>query len=308
MATKKYKHGVLLTRKELDLLCEGNERAISNRLNKLLDEERSVADKVDKFINSLYSEVSANIKEIVKERRYEMVRTFNGKRLHLSFFPFVCKTPKEEEELLKTNQQASNCYSLYMDDGQFFRDIVAPVIVVSGKIDIRKFFDDLQHEIEHIFQQDCIGVAYKNPYLSAHVNSNIYSPEEYKRVPARILYYGNPIEQDAFVNGLYGYVMTSLKNGLLPVEKNKIEAFIAYRELCNAYKYLLDNRNNEDFLREIQRNYHTENFHYTYHRLKERGREAISEFEKKISRVLQKCQDDAAKLGIRVTDTDRWLI
>ena len=38
MATKKYKHGVLLTRKELDLLCEGNERAISKRLNKLLDE------------------------------------------------------------------------------------------------------------------------------------------------------------------------------------------------------------------------------------------------------------------------------
>jgi hypothetical protein len=102
--------------------------------------------------------------------------------------------------------------------------------------------------------------------------------------------------------------MASLKNGLLPAEKNKIEAFIAYRELCKAYKYLLDNRNNEDFLREIQRNYHTENFHYTYHRLKERGREAISEFEKKISRVLQKCQDDAAKLGIRVTDTDRWLI
>ena len=287
---KKHKYGVLLTRKELELLCEGDERAISNRLNKLLNEERSISAKVDEFVNSLYSEVSKNIKEIVKKQKYEMERTFNGKRLRISFIPFVCKTPKEEEQLLKTNANASNCYSIYMDDGQFFRDIVAPVVVVSGKIDVRKFFDDLQHELEHIFQQDCIGTAYKNPYLSAHVNSNIYSPDEYKRVPARILYYGNPIEQDAFVNGLYGYVMSSLKNGLLPVEKNKIEAFIAYRELCKAYKFLLDNRNNEEFLREIQRNYHTDDFHYTYHRL------------------LQKCQDDAIKFGIRVTDTDRWLI
>ena len=305
----KRKNGVLLTMKELSLLSEGNMKTVRNRLRKLIEEERGISTEVDYFINQLYQDIlHPRIKEIIKKETYTVNTNFNGRKLSITFHVFVCKTKKEEETLLTTNPDAANAYSLYAENGQFLRSIVSPLVVVGGNIDILKLFDDLQHEVNHVYEQDCIGNEYKNIDLNAYVMSNLYSKQDEKRMPARLLYYGNPIEQDAFVNGLYGAVMASLKNGVYPIDKNKIEVFTAYKELCQAYKYILDNRNNEALLREIQINYHTKYFHYTYHRLKDRGRQAIAEFERKINKTLQKCEKDAAKLGTRTTDIEHWLI
>lgn len=120
------KNGVLLTMKELSLLAEGDEKTVSKRLRKLIEEERGVAAKVDDFINSVYNSILPKLREIANSKKFSIKADFNGRNLNITFIVFNCKTKKEEEELLKNEESASNAYSLYRDNGEFFRSIISP--------------------------------------------------------------------------------------------------------------------------------------------------------------------------------------
>ena len=217
--------------------------------------------------------------------------------MYLTFIVFICKNQKEEAELILANPDAANASSVYVFNGDICC-ITIPVVYVGGKLDDRKLYDDLQHEVSHIFQQYSAGDNYKETVYNYAIDS-LYSPNECEKVLARIIYLCNPTEQDAFVNGMYGYVMKSLANHIYPVDKSKISAYQELQNLYKAYDFLQKNRDTETMKNAIS-TLQNKHVNWGIKKYLSRASEGIKEFESKILRTLLKCQKDATILGYNV--------
>ena len=136
----------------------------------------------------------------------------------------------------------------------------------------------------------------------------LYSSNEYEKQLARIVYLCHPTEQDAFVNGLYGYVMQALKQHKLPINKDKISAYQELKNLYTAYDFVQRNRDTDAMAQAIK-NMQQNGVNWKIKKYLQRASEGIKEFERKIFRVLMKCQNDARLLGYNVRSRipNAWL-
>ena len=274
---------------------------IDKRLHALLNEEHGINDEVVKAF-------CTEIEKYVVDNKSVFLNTPNGKYVYhtfdfegeeacFTFYVFKCKDREEEAKLLVTEPKAANAYSVYLSRGIMLL-ITIPVVFVGEKLDTRKLYDDLQHEVSHIFQQHSSGETYKESEYN-YATSFLYSANKCERILARIVYLCYPPEQDAFVNGMYGYIMKALYEKELPIDKSKISAYQELQNLYTAYDFVQRNRDTEEMKKAIIQ-MQNKGVKWNIKKYLSRASEGIKEFERKIMRILVKCQNDAVTLGYNV--------
>ncbi|MBP5722038.1 MAG: hypothetical protein J6X18_00440 [Bacteroidales bacterium] len=303
-------HIKLIDKPEVHAVLNEGARAIDKHLYTYLKEEFCISDEVLELCSRIEKYVHDNAKDFAKTKNGGYIYKsfdFKGKQTEVTYYIFHCKNAEEEKELITTNEQASNAFSVYIDGGAMML-ITVPVVFVDGVLDTRKLYDDMQHEASHIYQQECSGHTYKESEYNFATKS-LYSSNECEKQLARIVYLCHPTEQDAFVNGLYGYVIQALKQHKLPIDKDKISAYQELKNLYAAYDFVQRNRDTDAMAQAIK-NMQQNGVNWKIKKYLQRASEGIKEFERKIFRVLMKCQNDARFLGYNVRSRipNIWLL
>lgn len=86
------------------------------------------------------------------------------------------------------------------------------VISYNGKLDYREFFDTIQHETTHYYEQKIWGRRYtkgNENYEIALKNARSADSDDVDRSVALIIYAKSYFEQRAYLNGAYQYMMNS---------------------------------------------------------------------------------------------------
>lgn len=302
-------NGKLLTKSEVKSVLDEGVREIDRRLHFILNEELGVSDDVKRFCSVVEQYVIDNkesLLDIPNGHETSVSFGFNGKALRITFYVFKCSDTMQEADLILNYPKAANANSVYRYGGELML-MTMPVVFVGRKLDVRKLYDDLQHEVSHIYQQSRSGKTYaKTEYNDASIF--LYSDDECERNLARIIYLCHPTEQDAFVNGMYGYIMKALDNGEYPVDKSSISAYLELQNLYKAYDFVQRNRNTEE-MKQALANLKERGVMWDIRKYLSRASEGIKEFERKIKRILMKCEKDAIILGydVRSRKPGVWL-
>ena len=117
------------------------------------------------------------------------------------------------------------------------KDLYVDFYSIGWKIDQSKLLDLIQHEICHFFEynkQPNIDYTVPERYRYAVRVLKNSSKNEPDYSIARIIYISHRFEQRAFVNGAYGYLMSS--NDYNNSFKNAIKETVLYKWLINIYK------------------------------------------------------------------------
>lgn len=283
---------------------EGNEYNLTKHIKDVLQEERGISEDVKAIVTQIVNTITSNKETIWKSPNYKTSVQYNDKEIRCYFNIFKCKTPKEKEELLRNDISATDSASLYRYEGLII-EVYSNIIFVSGKIDYSHLYDNLYHEISHIFQQECTKQEYPNSEIYAKASSDIHSTNTIDRTLAEIIYLSNPVEQDAYVNGMYGELMEKIKNGKLPIDKKELSAYRELIRLYKAYQGLTENKTNPEMLSKLS--VYKAQYGWGYKKFKNRCETAIKEFERKIARTMDKAQKDAWKYRYFINDGQDWL-
>ena len=297
-----------LTLEEIKYALSDGVRGVDFRLRKILKEELGISDEVKQFVQDVVKFVNNKAKELFNVENgkvYEHTFEFLGHKVPASFRVFHCTDKNEEKELVLNNEYAANAVSACLYGG----DIIVlniPLVYMGTEPDLLKLYDDLQHEVSHIYQQIRSGHNY-NPTEYEYSNKFLYSENQFENVLARIIYLCHPTEQDAYVNGLYGSVMHALSKGAFPLDKENFSAYIELQNLYKYYKTIIENKDNPQLMAAIK-TLNTHGIKWNYKKYVNRCSEGIKEFERKIKRTLMKCEKDARLVGYSVRGLGDWLI
>lgn len=164
------------------------------------------------------------------------------------------------------------------------------LISINGKFLFDDFYDSIYHEIEHPFQVTMMGKYFGGDDLNAYVRSKITSNIIYERIIAETIYATRHNEQDAMVNGMWGYIKYNIENdenfnGNIDNYLINSEASIWLMKLYENYSFILKNKNNEQFINALA-NYRM--FKINYGKLVSITKYGIKRFENKIALVTRK--------------------
>lgn len=98
----------------------------------------------------------------------------------------------------------SNQY--YMKSKLVYNAISINVVSISGHFKDNIVAQDIQHELEHIFQQTKINSSFNDNDFYNLVRNNVYSNNQFEHHVAMILYMSFKYEIEGFANGLYAYI------------------------------------------------------------------------------------------------------
>ncbi len=154
-----------------------------------------------------------------------------------------------------------------------------------------KFYEDVYHELNHIFQQLQQQHTYNDSLKYSIISTNIYSEDEVSRNCAEIIYLSTPYEQDSYVSSVYNFVKHKIhsNNG----DITKIDDFLKESEAYNKIyrlKELFHNisNNKEAYENEILKTYNFKR----WDRFNKHIRNAIHRFEEKFAMCVKKCKND----------------
>lgn len=172
------------------------------------------------------------------------------------------------------------------------------IISINGKIDIHTVEDTIMHEIEHLYQTNKSGkellktdkdkVAYQNASINkTNIQNNAI------RAIGNIFYFSKKFEQDAQVNGAYGYMMKRYQEEKIPpsLSYKETEAYAALTKLKCDINYCINNVNNRN---RVSVNSYIKQIYgdYTIEKIISLGEETIIRLSKKLMKVCAKTQID----------------
>lgn len=237
-----------------------------------LDESLGISNEVVRVAQDLYNKANERIDELIM-----------GK--------VVCMKEKiwniEKVEIFIKAGDYADGSSNYFKNGVYAM-IYVNALISDNKIDRASFMDTLQHELQHIFQQNKIRLPYR-PNTSGMVNDGIRDINLSKNAIATILYIADPFEQNGFINGMYAYIKSCKEDGKLPISVEKIDAYLQLKRIYNAFNYIIVNKNSEA-LNEVIKEY--AKLGYNFKKIKSRAIDGIKSLKKKIDRTLEKCKKD----------------
>lgn len=172
------------------------------------------------------------------------------------------------------------------------KTITVPIVAIKGKIDKRKFYEGLQHEIEHYYERLNRKFKQYSNYDMYNAAVNILEKPltKYEYEVAFCVYMSAKFEQTAFANGLYQYLMKSdYPNDLM----NNLEGSVYYENLyeLKRLRSKLDNYKLDHPLMKAAIN----RFSYyglTYEKLLKMVDNTINAITHSIGRVVSKAKDD----------------
>ena len=209
-------------------------------LNSLIFEELSISGEVQKETINTWSNILNIISKIKTDLYPNTNNVYYGQiSFRLNIFGdktsiFVYYYNFLNKESLNEHKDEINYLSASSMVQDKLRWLTISIPAISGRIimepDIK---DSLQHELEHIFQGK---LGSKNILLGdceyANARNLLYSTDDDISNLALIIYLGNTSEQDAYVNGLYSYLIAQ-KEPMIKIKWDVIKNSEAYIHLTS---------------------------------------------------------------------------
>lgn len=228
-----------------------------NECEELLTERWSYSDEMDSAMNNVYSAIGKSLqngKAKMNKISYgsalyigdTTINLFGINDIKLSFFAYEC-LDDETCDYIVNNAASRNGYN--EDEKQ----LVITIYMVQG--DLIEYYSNknISHELERILQ---IANGRKNNIHYSQLMNGAYdtavkaiqkydnSNSDFKIIIARLIYYANPHEQDAFMNEYYQELM-AMKQFI--TDKNS-ETHRRYYDYLHKYQLCIKNLNNPDFI------------------------------------------------------------
>ena len=209
---------------------------IKKRLRETLNEELGINDKVKDAVLDALDVVKSNFDKFKRGESVDAKINFNGKTVNFTF--------------TRNDDAKADGNVMYLEKGgpSF---VSCDIPMINGQIRYAEVADSIQHELNHVFQQDKLGYkryAYDKAYATAL--TNIWKPEKAKNILARIVYLSDPHEQDSIINGLYAHIMYCLSQNTMP-DKSKTDAFIQLANLKSCREYVTNPKNSKEIDRAL---------------------------------------------------------
>lgn len=274
------------------------ENIIKKKLYDVITEELGIADLVSKIsIDILYKAIEGlnndknpiKILDVLSKKTISFKYDINGTNVLVTVYNYNFKDKEAFEEHCKDY----DCYTgMSMKNGSLcFMDIHC--YSINGALDKPSAMDAIQHEVEHFFQ-DSEGDESVFRFYPNYTNASqyIYSINSEDRNLAQCIYMTYRFEQDAFVNGLYGYLKQKEKR--IP-EWNDIFDSDAYANIVkfeNAIEYLENNKDDGQLINTCR-----EKYNMTVQHLINISRKALKRIYNSIGKVLVKIRNENIKEG-----------
>lgn len=264
-------------------------------LNTLIFEELTISGEVQRETNNVWKEILNILPNIntnvldgydsVYYGNYNFFITVYGEKIYMyiNIYNFLTKNSFENNKDKINYLNASSMYEGRM------KWITLTIPMISGNIimepDIK---DSLQHELEHIFQGKH---GSKNILLGdgeyAKARNLLYSADDDISNLALIIYLGNTSEQDAYINGLYAYLMAQ-EEPMVKIKWDIVKSSEAYILLMRIKTIIEKLESPCDDLKEKCVNY----FKLTPYKMLKLGKKVEFRLTRKIGKVIAKYYKD----------------
>ena len=258
-------------------LTQKDRHFIRNRLDESLNEERGINKIVYETACDLFFELKQHTGEMLKNMEVTVKSKINGKEILVTAIP--------------CDGNMVDGRSVYRKGGSIMY-IWLYIGISDRKIDWDDISDTLQHEISHMYQQDMAKKTYGNQEIYNVAALYLQSESEYEQALAWIVYAGNTTEQDAAVNGLYASICRHIKDGEFPMHIDEAHAYLMLANLHKAFAFITAHKNSPKLKSSLML---YKNFGWGFKKFRYRAAAAIKEMERKISRTLILCHEEAIK-------------
>lgn len=264
-------------------------------LNSLIFEELSISGEVQKetintwsnilnIISKIKTDLYPNTNNVYYGQISFQLNIFGDKTsIFVNYYNFLNK------ESFNEHKDEINYLSASSMVQEKLRWLTISIPAISGRIimepDIK---DSLQHELEHIFQGKH-GSKYVTIKDSSYANARnlLYSSDNDISKLALIIYLSNLSEQDAYVNGLYSYLIAQ-KEPMIKIKWDVIKNSEAYIHLTSIKEMIEKLKSPCDELKEKCLNY----FKLTPHKMLKLGKSVEFRLTRKIGKVIAKYYKD----------------
>lgn len=262
-----------------------------HKIEKIIQEELSISQNVLNIASSIIEDIKNGLKQTkgtplndnkrIYYRKLKLKNVILDKNVYINVDHY-----NFHDSNVKTNSNIDVDTSLSSSGA--INIIQITCYSISGKLVENKLLDSLFHEIEHIYQSIKGSIKLKIPdklYNIAH--NNLYVDDIFIKASAWIIYYSYNYEQDAFVNGLYGFIKNQ---GPLPQWENLKES--------DAYKSLLGIRKYREILFKIHDDSQIQRiFNLSVDKIIKMSKAAEKRLLNKIGKILIKHQNDMINEG-----------
>lgn len=221
------------------------EEELKNEINDLIIEELTVNDEV--LDNSKIVE-DYILKNIKGKDSYGFANG-GGKRIlnfSLKLFDNSLKVNfqvtnfnfKDKQYFKEYNEKYSTdleCSSVYNMIGKRAICLCFINYLSIGFKPLAKFYEDVYHEINHLFQQHMEKHTYSDSTKYASISTNIYSEDEIEHNSAEIVYLSTAYEQDSYVSSVYNFVKHKIHSSFEDI--GKIDTILKESDAYNK-KYI----------------------------------------------------------------------
>ena len=269
--------------------------AYKNILNELIYEELSISGDVQKEMVRLWGEILEKTPLIntvpkdgcpgVRSGNGDFITSLFGEKIHIYINLYKFKD-KENFEDYKEYVEYLGASSLYAPP---LRWITLNIPMISGTISCIDYVkDELQHEVEHIFQ----GKNGANGILDTDdkyvkLKDLAWHENEYVSNMARLLYLSRDYEQDAYVNGIYAFLMAQ-EEPKAKIQWDLVKETDGYRLLMEMRQVLEKLKEPSDEITQICQQF----FNMSPHKMYKIGKATEFRFVRKMGKALAKYYKD----------------
>lgn len=274
------------------------ENYIKKKLYEVITEELGIADQVDRVSTAILYQIIDKLKECdhtelifdgVKKGTISFKHDIHGNNALITVYHYNFR----DKEVFEQHKEEIDCYDgASMKSGKMCWVNIS-CYSISGALQKHDAMETIQHEVEHIFQ-DSKGdksVFNFNPHYS-NAAQYIYSIDTIKRSLAQCVYLSFRFEQDAYTNGLYGYLKQ--KGNPIPNWSDiaDSDAYMTLMKFENALAYIEENKDNEELINECR-----EKYNMTPQHLINISKKSIKRLYTAFAKVLMKIRNEKINEG-----------
>ena len=264
------------------------------RVNKIIRETSGINDELDWNIYSISKEIINSFKK-QKDFSYDNNLKYKSITIEKTIVekPFTIQAIAvyfdNDEEYNSYIQKYGGFQNGFVKLGKTYY-VKVFLIVINDIPKLDDFYDSIYHEAEHAFQTVKMKKDFGGDDLNAFIKTKLYSNNVYERKIAEIIYGTRQNEQDAMVNGMWGYIKNNLENDEtfnISIDKYILnsEASTWLMKLYQNYSFIIKNKNNPDFIKALSE---YKMFSINYRRLVSITKYGIKRLENKIALVTRK--------------------
>lgn len=299
-----------LVKEEYFLLIENE---VIDEINSFIIESQTISDDVMESTKRIEEYILQHISE------GEIVKTYNGgtqrrisfqmdiflrdreniknKRAKIHLRPIItvnCNNfinSKYFQIYNKSHTIDTDCGSVYLQShigNRAFSSIKINYISINFK-PLPKFYEDIPHELNHIYQQYQERSTYADAMKYAKIASVLnFDNNVYAHNIANLMYITNLTEQDSAITSVYNYVQHEYEKMEDTID-DILKETDAYKKILQS-KRLFDEivKNKELYWKIIKSEFGFKSWNIFYRRMKS----LIKRFERKFAMVMKKCKKD----------------